>query len=313
MDALFNQQQNIINHFFDNFDHSQINLLSDTIQQLRGGSIIMTAVGKSANISKNIVDMFNSISIKAIFLDPTNALHGDLGIIQPNDILILFSKSAQTMELINLIPIIKASKPITTFLIHSNHDGQLVKLVDHPIYLPINKELCPLGMAPISSSIIQLIFGNTLVAHLMQSCSKQQYALNHPAGQIGKRLTIKLKNILKPSQKLSLASKDDLLINKISDMASYGNLIVVDPNDQILGIFTDGDLRRAIHKHNHQVLQLPMQQLINHNPITINHDQMAIDALQMMEDHRIKEILIVDDEGSLVGMTTMHDLILLGL
>ena len=318
----FIEQKSLIDYFFDNLDYHQIDSFCQSIINHKDGIIFFTGMGKSGNISKNISDMLVSIGIRSMFLDPVNALHGDIGVLTDKDVLVLFSKSGQTTELIELLPVAK-NKNAHIISIVSNPNGILSKQADQSVYLPLEKELCPFDLAPTTSAIIQLIFGNTIVSGLMNNLTKTEYAMNHPAGRIGKRLLIKVSHVMRKFDSLAICHPNDLLIDKISLMSSKlcGNLLIISPINELLGIFTDGDLRRTLQSKGHNVLTEPISHLMITDPITINQNIMAYDAMKIMENintdghrKRVKELPVLDKRtNKLIGLVLLHDLIQYGL
>lgn len=325
MEDLFKEQQELVNYFFDNLDYQQIEDFADLILRVNqnNGVLYLTGMGKSGIISHNISQMLVSIGIRAMFLSPVDALHGDVGVLMPNDILILFSRSGQTSELVNLLPAAR-NKGSQLVAVVSNQDGALAKQCDYTIYLPLKKELCPFDLAPTTSSVIQLIFGNTVVATLMRriNLTKEEYAKNHPAGRIGKRLTVKVDDMMKPRSNLAICGPDELLINQIGNMSAKrcGSLLVENENKKLVGIFTDGDLRRAIEEYGSSALQKPIRDLMTEDPFTCMKGQMAFDSMQNMERYdekmskkRVKEMPVVDGNNRIEGLLLLHDLVEFGL
>lgn len=319
VNEIFDEQQKLINYFFDNLEINQVEKFVDTLLDInqKSGVIYFTGMGKSGIISKNISQLLVSIGIRSMFLSPVDALHGDVGVLRENDLLILFSRSGQTNELINLLPAVR-NKNTQTFAVISNINGILAQECDQYIHLPIIKELCPFNMAPTTSSAIQLIFGNTIVAILMNKIglTKDEYAKNHPAGRIGKRLTVSVSDIMKTRDTLAICYDYDLLIEQIDKMSASkcGCLLIQNHNYQLIGIFTDGDLRRAIGKYGSKGLHLPIKELMTKNPKTTTKDKKAFDVmLEMEKDKSIKEMPVIDDKNHILGLIMLHDLVKFGL
>jgi arabinose-5-phosphate isomerase len=327
MNDLFVEQQSLINYFFSNLDYSKLNNFVNKLTSVNG-LVLISGVGKSGFVAQNISQMLVSTGIRAMFLDPVNALHGDVGIISQNDLVLFFSRSGQTSELINLLPAIRNKKAYCIAIV-SNTESTLAKICDEYIHLPLEKELCPFDLAPTTSSIIQLIFGNTIVAHLMQKngLTKEQYAANHPAGRIGKRLTVKVEDVMRKHD-LPICHATDKLIDNISLMSSKrcGCLLICDTNDTIdnkkklIGIFTDGDLRRALELNGANALDQPLANLMIPNPNTTQKEIMAFDAMQSMEaindttgKKRVSVLPVINDKGIIEGLISLHDLVAYGL
>jgi len=323
LEKIFHEQQVLVNYFFDNLDYQHVDKFVDILlNRDPNGIIYLTGMGKSGIISNNISKMFVSIGIRSMFLSPVDALHGDVGVLRDQDILILFSRSGQTSELINLLPSAR-NKGSFLVAIVSNLDSMLAEQCDFTICLPLQKELCPFDLAPTTSSIIQLIFGNTIVAELMKKTglTQEEYSKNHPAGRIGKRLTLSVKDIMKDINSTPISKPYDILIDQIDKMTSYlcGCLIIVDNQNKLLGIFTDGDLRRAISTYGSLALQKPLLDLMTVDPCSCKKEQMAFNAMKEMEREdsqkkkRIKEMPVVDGNNKVDGLILLHDLVNYGL
>ncbi len=312
-------QKDLIDYFFDNLDYQQVKQFCDTILNC-DGIIFLTGMGKSGIIAKNIGQMLVSIGVCAMFLDPVNALHGDVGVLNPKDILILFSKSGQTSELLHLVPSAR-NKDVYLIAIISDITGLLVDQCQSYVKLPLLRELCPFDLAPTTSSIIQLVFGNTAVAYLMEKkgLTKEAYARNHPAGRIGKRLTVKVVDVMRIKDKIAISEPQEKLINQISNMSSKkcGN-ILIEENYKLVGIFTDGDLRRNIEIYGKETIDKTLRELMTLHPNVTTKNTMAYEAMNQMEDEtngkkRVKELPVVDVDGRIEGLVMLHDLVQFGL
>lgn len=322
---LFEEQRFLINSFFDQLEYDRVsefvNLIYNTDQQ--GGIVYLTGMGKSGIMATNIARMLVSIGLRSMSLSSVDALHGDVGVLRQNDILIMMSRSGQTSELINLIPAIRNKKTYLVAIV-SNPQGLIAKQADLFIHLPLQKELCPFDLAPTTSSIIQLIFGNTIVSILMRriGLTREEYAKNHPAGRIGKRLTLLVDDIMKKNEDLPLARPNDIVLDQIDRMSAKlcGCLIITDQNQKLLGMFTDGDLRRAIKTYRNSALQMRLEEVMTVSPWSCTPDQKAYDAMREMErvdvsekKSRIKEMPVVDQENRVIGLVLLHDLVNCGL
>jgi arabinose-5-phosphate isomerase len=336
---LIEEQEQHISYFFKFLNPNHIRDFSQILLRTsqNQGLIFLAGMGKSGIVAQIISQLLVSIGIRAMYLSPTDALHGDLGVLTKRDTLVLLSRSGQTDELLNLVPAAKA-KEAKIVSLTSNPASLLAQQADQSFYLPHQGELCPFDLAPTTSSVIQLLFGNITVSYLMRqtNLTREQYALNHPAGRIGKRLTLKVQNIMRALSELPLAYPDQLLIDQIQKMSAKrcGCLLVIPHPSQssnpsprsikspkLIGIFTDGDLRRAIEKHGQEALQLPLQSLMTRDPFHCHPDQLAFECMQEMErddleqsKKRIKEMPVLDPKSNqLVGLLTLHDLVKSGL
>ena len=209
-----------------------------------------------------------STGTKSIFLNPSDALHGDIGIIGPFDILVLFSKSGSTEELISLIPYARARRVKRVVAITSNEKSKLSNVCDEHIYLPLPRELCPFNLAPVTSTAIQMIFGDTCAVALMiaKCISKDEYAMNHPAGRIGKSLVLRVSDLIHGVDKTSCCGTSEILENVLFDMSAKGFgciLITEEQTSTLVGVFSDGDLRRKLNLHGKATLKMKMGDLVS--------------------------------------------------
>ncbi|MDR3624821.1 MAG: KpsF/GutQ family sugar-phosphate isomerase [Chlamydiales bacterium] len=316
-DKLFRSQQKYINYFFDHLD---IELSEELLQKLLSctGIVFFTGVGKSGIIAQKIAVTLVSTGTKAIYLSPTDTLHGDLGIITKNDIFVCFSKSGESEELLQLLPFIR-NKGSFLVAIVSNLKSRLARACDMAIHLPLERELCPFDLAPTTSTAIQLIFGDVLTVGLMRArnFSLSEYAINHPAGRIGRRTTLLVKDIMLTGEKLPLCRRSDKLVDSLVELSDKrcGCLLVIDDKMHLEGIFTDGDLRRALQTFGASVLEKGMENLMVKSPRFTIPEKLAWEAMQFMENDIVKPITVlpVIKEDKLVGLVKMHDLIQSGL
>ncbi len=306
-----------LDSFFDEVDISSIAKLAYHIKA-SSGTLFLSGVGKSGIIARKIATTISSTGTRALYLSPLDALHGDLGTVFPKDIIIAFSKSGETEELLHLCPALR-NKGAEIVAVVSNQRSRLAKAADHVIYLPLARELCPFDISPTTSTVEQLIFGDLLAMALMRSkkISLEDFILNHPGGRIGRRQLIKVRDIMLTGSCVPRASKNNLLMESLVDLSNKqcGCLLIVDEEDMIEGIFTDGDLRRAIQKHGMKALELTLEELMTKTPRCISPDALARDALEMMEADQKRPItvLAVVDSGKLSGLIKMHDILQSGL
>lgn len=315
---LFKQKRQYLDYFFDKLDFPAAEKLLEILHQCQG-TIIFTGVGKSGLVAKKIAMTMTSTGTRAFYLSPTNALHGDLGILTNKDVFIMLSKSGETEELLHLIPALR-NKGIKLVGVVSNATSRLAKACDLAVTLPMEKELCPFDLAPTTSTVIQMIFGDVLTIALMRlsNFSLDQYALNHPAGRIGKRITTKVQDLMIKDKNIPLCKPDDKLVDILVELSNKrcGCLIVV--NDQMIlqGIFTDGDLRRALLKQGANVLNLPIQQIMTCSPRCIAPGKLAWDAMQLMEadpKNAITCMPVIEEGQKVLGLIRLHDIVQTGL
>ncbi len=230
------------------------------------GTVICTGVGKSGFIAQKICMTLVSTGTKSIFLNPSDALHGDIGVLGPLDILVFFSKSGSTEELISLIPYVKA-KGAKLVAVTSSKTSILSDLCSDHIYLPLEQELCPFNLAPVTSTAIQMIFGDTCAVAIMKakSISMDAYAMNHPAGRIGKRLVLRVCDITNSIENIASCKTSEKLQDILFDMSAKGfgcTLVVDEENLTLAGVFTDGDLRRKLNLLGKAALKMKMSDLV---------------------------------------------------
>lgn len=232
--------------------------------------------------------------------------------------MVMFSKSGSTTELLTLIPYARA-KGATLVGVSSNAKSKLATETDMHVMLPLERELCPFDLAPVTSTAIQMLFGDTCAVAIMQakSLTMDQYAMNHPAGRIGKRLILSVKDVMKPLSGLPLAKPDEKLVDALVELSSKGQgcLLVVDDANTLLGVFTDGDLRRSLHEKGGEILQAPIKDLMSSTPRTTLAEGKAVDAMREMEagGRPVSFLPVIDEEKKLVGLLTLHGLVNAGL
>jgi len=312
---LLEKQQRYLDYYFDRIHTEEIERLVEACLQTTG-LIIFTGVGKSGIIADKIAMTLVSTGTKALYLPPTNFLHGDIGILSDKDLLVLISRSGETEELCNLVPFARKRNTRLAAMV-SNSASRLAKICDLSVHLPVEKELCPFDLAPTTSTAAQLLCGDLLAVALMHAkqFNLSDYVLNHPSGAIGKKMTVTVDEIMQKD--LPLAKPDDLLLHGLVELSNkkLGALLITDPDQRLLGIFTDGDLRRALQAHGSDVLNKPMKELMTSTPLTVAKDTLAWDALKLMQRDPKKFVLVlpVVDEDKAVGILRMHDIVQAGI
>jgi len=310
MHELFSEQRQHLEHFFNQLD---LDLVEAVFQILRDceGTIFFTGVGKSGFVAKKIVTTMISTGTKALFLSPTDAMHGDLGIVTDKDVVVMLSKSGESDELLSLVPYLR-NKGAQLIAVVSKMTSRLVNACGFAVELPLAKELCPFGLAP--------IFGDVLAVALMQArnFSLEDYARNHPSGSIGKRITLTVGDLMLTDNDVPLCSPDDKLCDVLVEFSNKrcGCLLVVDGAHRLVGIFTDGDLRRALQNHGSNVLGVMMNELMSRAPKWITPERLAWDALEYMEADKnclITVLPVLEETRRVVGLIKMHDILQSGL
>jgi arabinose-5-phosphate isomerase len=277
------------------------------------GRIIVTGIGKSANIATKIVATFNSTGTPAIFMHAADAIHGDLGNVQENDVVICLSKSGNTPEIKVLVPLIKnyGNKIIA---ITGNIDSFLGKNSDFTLNTFVEKEACPNNLAPTSSTTAQLVMGDALAVCLqdLRGFSSKDFAKYHPGGALGKRLYLRVSDLIKNNQtpKVDIDSAIAKVIIEISEKRLGVTAVLED--EKIIGIITDGDIRRMLHTST-DIALFKARDIMGKDPKTIYQDAMAIEALEKLEQGNITQILVVDAQEKYIGVVHLHDLIKEGI
>lgn len=293
---------NLIQHINDDF----VNIVYAILECK--GRVIVTGIGKSAIIAQKIVATFNSTGTPAIFMHAADAVHGDLGMIQQNDIVICLSKSGNTPEIKLLAPLLKQSGNLLIGML-GQIDSHLARSADFILNTTVEKEACPHNLAPTTSTTAQLAMGDALAICLLEvrGFNTNDFARYHPGGSLGKRLYLKAGDIAlknkKPIISPTAAVKD--VIVEISKNR-LGAVVVID-NDKVLGIITDGDIRRMLEKHT-DLQHIKASDIMNVNPKKIDKEELALLALEIIKKNNIAQLLVMDG-GVYCGMIHLHDLL----
>jgi arabinose-5-phosphate isomerase len=278
------------------------------------GKVVITGIGKSGIIAQKIVATFNSTGTSSTFLHSADSIHGDLGIVRENDVVILISKSGGTTEVTRLIPVFK-ELGVKTILITGNLNSNLAKASDIVLDSSVIEEACPLNLAPTSSSTTALVLGDALAVTLLEKrgFTKEDFAAVHPGGMLGRRLLLKVGDIMTKGKDMPVVKASTDLKDLIYEISSkrLGCTIVRD-NSKILGIITDGDIRRLLEKGSN-FDSLKAKDIMNKTPKIISEDTLAKNALEVMEKNKITQLIICDDKKKLCGIIHIHSLVELGL
>ena len=286
-------------------------VIIDYISKIKG-RVIITGIGKSAIIGMKISATLNSTGTPSIFLHGSDALHGDIGVVTKNDVMICLSKSGSNTETVDLVKQIK-KLGIKLIGITSDKNSFLAKNADYSIVNKIEREACPNNLAPTTSTSMQLLIGDLIAICLMsiKEFKSEDFALYHPSGSLGKKLTLKVSDILNynssPKVDINLSIKD--AINEISSKM-YGATAVLDKNI-VVGIITDGDIRRVLNQ-NKNPMNLKVNEIMVKNPKFVSGDMLGSEALNLMNKSKITQLLVIDD-GHYKGMIHMHELLKAGL
>ena len=275
------------------------------------GRVVITGMGKSGHIGRKIAASLASTGTPAFFIHPAEAAHGDLGMVVDGDVIIALSNSGENDEILAIIPAIKR-KNVRLICITGKPQSSMAQHADIHLLAAVSQEACPFGLAPTSSTTAVLVLGDALTVALLRAraFTPEDFALSHPAGSLGKRLLLRVGDIMRKDEALPLAQADISIRDGILIMSQkgLGILIVVDPHQRLQGIFTDGDLRRVFEKYD-KVTGMTVGEVMHPNPQTIAVDKLATEALKQMEDRHISSLLVTDDEGRLSGVVTMLDLL----
>lgn len=278
--------------------------------------IVIIGVGKSGIIANKIADTMTSTGTVAVFLHPTDALHGGLGVITRGDCVIALSNSGETDEILALLPALK-SRAVSLIAIVGSTDSTLARISDVVLDASVDKEACPLNLAPTTSTTVALAIGDALAMTLMQAknLTAEEFAANHPAGRLGKRLTLKVSSLMHESPNITADAGWLDVVKTISKFA-LGAVNVIDADRKLIGIVTDGDLRRTIEKTAPENLAgLHAAQMMTPRPVTVCPEMLAFDALNKMENRpmQISVLPVTDENGRAVGLLRLHDIVRSGL
>ncbi|OTG82701.1 D-arabinose 5-phosphate isomerase [Acinetobacter sp. ANC 5054] len=280
------------------------------------GRLVITGMGKSGHIGRKMAATFASTGTPSFFMHPGEAGHGDLGMLVSGDVLIAISNSGKSDEIMMLMPLIKHLE-IPLITISGDDKGPMPQNADVALTLGNIQEACPLGLAPTSSTTATLALGDALAVALLDArgFTSDDFARSHPAGALGKRLLLHVKHLMHTGADLPKVSPDtpmNKVLYEISDKR-LGLTTVVDADDKLLGIFTDGDLRRLIDKQQGFDVNLKVSEVMIQHPLTISEEARAVVALERMNEKKITQFVVVDDANKVIGIISMHDLIQAGV
>ena len=276
----------------------------------RGGKLIFSGVGKSAHIAQKLVGTFNSTGVSSCFLDATQALHGDLGLCDEGDLAILLSNSGQTEEILRLVPVLKRfDVKIVAFT--SQADSDLARHADHRLIYRVPREACPLKLAPTASTTAALATGDALAMVLLESrgLTREDFARYHPAGNLGRLLLLKVKDIMRSGDRLPIMRETGTIQEAILAMtkAKSGSIALVGKTGKLAGILTDGDFRRSALT-GPGFLDRPVSDFMTRSPKTIGEDVLGVEALRIFEAHKIDDLIVLNRRGQPVGLVDSQDM-----
>ncbi len=302
-------EQSALAELIDRIDESFVAACNVILQC--EGRVVVIGMGKSGHIGKKIAATLASTGTPAFFVHPGEASHGDSGMITSKDIVIVLSNSGETDEVVALLPVIKRLDTLMIALT-GNPDSTLAKAATVNIDVSVSKEACPLGLAPTASTTATLAMGDAIAIALLEArgFSEDDFALSHPGGTLGRRLLLHVSDIMHTGKGIPKVSESALLSEALIEMSEKGLGIttIVDDDENVLGIFTDGDLRRSLDS-NIDVKTCHVKEVMTKNGKSIRPNSLAASALALMESHRINALVVVDDEDKLTGILNMHDLL----
>ncbi len=276
------------------------------------GRVVLSGMGKSGHIAHKIAATLASTGTPAFFVHPGEASHGDMGMILADDVLLAISNSGETDELLTILPMLKR-KGIALIVMSGNEGSSLGRIADVHIDVSVSEEACPLGLAPTASTTAALAMGDALAIALLEArgFTADDFARSHPAGSLGRRLLLHISDVMHQGKAIPSVDHNASVFDAVMEMTrqGLGMTAVVDDDQCLLGVFTDGDLRRAVDDAPIDLRRTPVIGVMTANPKTIGPDQLAVEAARVMEDFKIHALLVVEDGGRLVGALNIHDLL----
>jgi arabinose-5-phosphate isomerase len=276
------------------------------------GRVVVSGMGKSGHVARKIAATLASTGTPAFFVHPGEASHGDLGMITHKDVVLALSNSGETDELLTILPVIKR-QGVPLIVMTGNANSSLATMADVHLDVSVPAEACPLGLAPTSSTTAALVMGDALAIALLEArgFTDEDFARSHPAGQLGRRLLLHISDVMHTGERIPCILADASLSAALMEMTrkGLGMTAIVDADQRLLGIFTDGDLRRAVDNNNIDLRTTPVAALMTAHPKTITGDKLAIEAARLMEAHKIHALLVVDAENHVIGALNIHDLL----
>lgn len=276
----------------------------------KGGKLVLTGVGKNLHVAEKLSATLASTGSTSVIMNPIQAMHGDLGMIAENDVLLALSFSGESEEVIKLIPAVRRLG-IKVIGMVGNPDSTLARLSDVVLCVHIGKEACPFGMAPTTSTTATMAVGDALAMVLIDTrkFGKEHYARLHPAGAIGRALVMRVSDIMRTGERLALLTADATIKDAVMSMtaAKSGAALMIAPDGKLAGIFTDGDLRRHLSE-GADILDRPVSAVMTRGPVSVTDMALAVDVLRLFEKHKIDDLPVVDAHGLLVGCVDIQDL-----
>ena len=280
------------------------------------GRVVVLGMGKSGHIGNKIAATLASTGTPAFFVHPGEASHGDLGMITVQDVVLALSNSGETDEILTILPLIKRLN-VPLIAMTGNPQSRLAKESSFHLDISVEKEACPLGLAPTSSTTATLVMGDALAIALLESrgFTEDDFARSHPGGRLGKRLLLHVEDIMFSGSDVPKVSANASLNEALEEMSKkgLGMTTIVDDNDILSGIFTDGDVRRLLDHGEIKISDIKIRDVMNTNCMTINKSQLAAEALQLMESKKLNSFPVVDESNKVIGALNMHNLLRAGV
>jgi len=300
----------LIEKLNSNFENA-VNLIYES-----KGRVVVSGMGKSGLVGKKIAATLASTGTPAFFLHPAEASHGDLGMVTERDIIISISNSGETAELVGLIPFLKRYR-VKLISMTGNPASTLAKASDVSLDISVKEEACPMGVVPTASTTATMAMGDAIAVALLvkRGLNENDFAFFHPGGSIGKKLFIRVKDLMHTGDLLPVVSLDTPMSKAVIEMSSkrLGHAIVIDKNGRISGILTDGDVRRGLGEWAGKLFELTAGEVMTKNPKTITPEELAAKALSILEQYSITALVVPDEEGRPVGIIHLHDILRQGI
>ncbi|WP_306395335.1 KpsF/GutQ family sugar-phosphate isomerase [Telluria beijingensis] len=274
------------------------------------GRVVVSGMGKSGHIGRKIAATLASTGTPAFFMHPGEAAHGDLGMVTKNDVVIAISNSGESSEILDILPAVKRLGA-RVIAMTGKPASRLARLADVHLNIAVDKEACPLNLAPTTSTTVTLAMGDALAVALLDARGfrEQDFALSHPGGALGRRLLTHVRDVMRSGDAVPSVRPETSLVEALLEVTrkGLGMTAIVDAEGRPVGVFTDGDLRRVIERM-HDFSNVQIRDVMHANPRRVRPDQLAVDAVAVMEEFRINQMLVVDDDDRLVGALHIHDL-----
>lgn len=276
------------------------------------GRVVCTGMGKSGHIATKIAATLASTGTPAFFMHPGEASHGDLGMVMDGDVVLALSNSGETEEILTIVPALRRQGN-RLIVLSGRPESSLARLADVHLDVSVTEEACPLGLAPTSSTTAALVMGDALAVALLEArgFTAEDFARSHPAGALGRRLLLHISDVMHTGADVPMVGQSATTTEALLEMSRkrLGMTAIVDADHRLLGVFTDGDLRRALDVSDLDLRSTPVANLMARTPKTIRAEQLAVEAAHLMEEHKISALVVIDAENRVIGALNIHDLL----